>query len=287
MDQNCQLIISDLLRNRYWSSAVQLPLSPDQHQLGLPPGNSPIELGDSAKPGTSSEEKNVVLGREFPGSPLVVFMPVSGRVKLSDISLDMQRIRQLALELSTRESVIQRVNDGNASENSNPSVLTSHEIGSENRTLFAATPDIFSPSPRVGRFREESGFDRDKCLALHREVMDEQVRYAAQCQAEENKRARVEEIRLGIVGEGDGCEETIVDQSSVMKTMDYNENSELVSQSDPVLDSAVDIYTSIMFAFCDSGTLSYFQAACGLAPPSFCPDDSDDERPATLKTDKK
>ena len=37
-----------------------------------------------------------------------------------------------------------------------------------------------------------------------------------------------------------------------------------------------------MFAFHDSGTMSYFQAAGGLAPPMMCPEDSDDEKPLEI-----
>ena len=208
-------------------------------------------------------------------SPLVVFVPVSGEVVLSDLTLYVDRVRQMAVDLSTGQVTIEQCSNSDSESTSNEQ-SNSDYISNPNHDVSENSALLTSTSP-LSRFQEDINFDRDKCLRLHREIQEQQFEYELQIEAQERKKARIEEIRLGLISE-----DTITDSVETGLPNELQKPhvpvKSSISDSFPS-DQTIDFYTSVMFAFHDSGTFSYFHAASGLAPPQFCPDDSDDEKP--------
>ena len=244
-DLPCQLIIDDLLLNRHWTSALQISLF----------------------------DKPVVLARELRDSSLVVFVPVEGDVLSSDLTLYVERVRQLAVDISTGEVTVE-------------SSKADSSVGDDSRRKSIETPcsnssqldlEILESTSGTSRFVEDLSFDRDKCLRLHQEVQEQQFRFEIKREEEDRKRARIEEIRLGLILPDEIIETSAIDFSE--NTQPPTNNTVDTTSESFCPDPAIDFYTSVMFAFHDSGTLSYFMAASGLAPPQFCPEDSDDEKP--------
>lgn len=241
-DLPCQLIIDDLLLNRHWTSALQIALC----------------------------DKPVVVARETRESSLVVFVPVQGDVLSADLTLYVERVRQLAVDISTGEVTVEpSQHDSSDRDHCRPDTF-------ENRHSGLPEAEINKSTGSMSRFVEDVSFDRDKCLKLHTEVQQQQFEYEIKREEEDRKRAKTEEIRLGLIPYD-------VDESSAMEcsrdTQPHTTNSEPPISESLCPDPTIDFYTSVMFAFHDSGTLSYFMAASGLAPPQFCPEDSDDEKP--------
>ena len=242
-DLPCQLIIDDLLLNRHWTSALQISLF----------------------------DKPVVLARELRDSSLVVFVPVEGDVLSSDLTLYVERVRQLAVDISTGEVTVESSKfDSSVGDDC-------RRESNENLCSDSSEPDILESTSGTCRFVEDVSFDRDKCLRLHQEVQEQQFRFEIKREEEDRKRARTEEIRLGLIPPDEIMETSAIDFSSNPQPPT---NSTVGTSSENFCpDPTIDFYTSVMFAFHDSGTLSYFMAASGLAPPQFCPEDSDDEKP--------
>ena len=237
---SCALIINDLLKNKKWTSALQLSLY----------------------------EKLVVVAREMTMSPLVVFIPISGEVVLSDLTLYVERVRQMAVDLSTGELTIEQFPDSDSTSNKE----LSEPMGNSNSDVLGPSTVPISSSSSVPRFQEDLNFDRDECLRLHREVQEQQFDHELKNEANERKKARIEEIRLDLIPEN--ITPDSVTPESGLGTFPDNPSLESFQP-----DRTIDFYTSVMFAFHDSGTFSYFHAASGLAPPEMCPEDSDDEKP--------
>lgn len=254
-DATCDLIVSDLIENRRWSSAIEISLF--EHQ--------------------------VVAAREFFNSPLVVFIPLGENVKLSDMELVLNRVRQLGLDLSTGEVTIERHFVSEVESNVDEPV---HDMALVTESLL---PDSFLPSHSDStfssslpsqsgeRFVKDASFDRDRCLRLHREVTEKQFEYELAREAEEKKKARLEEVRLGLIPVDCNPDHTMASETPA----DTADNEEMEHSSFQIaeFDRTVDIHISAMFAFTDGGNLCYYQATLGLAPPDYCPDDSDDEKP--------
>ena len=242
----CELIITDLTANRRWVSATEINLVDTQ----------------------------VVAGRELVNTPLVVFIPLGGNVALSDMTLTLNRVRQLGLDLSTGEVTIERYPESGVKTRMDDMDLDNRPALNKVRSAND-TPDIVKPLDSVSRFQRDESFDRDKCLRLHREVTEKQFDFEMAREADNKKRAREEETRLGLVNEA------LIDDSTTTcltahQSLSENKHS-LVLQNE--FDPTVDIHISAMFAFTEGGNLCYYQATLGLAPPQFCPDDSDDEKP--------
>lgn len=227
----CKCVIDDLLLNKLWHAALQISLF----------------------------DKSVVAAREFPNSPLVVFIPLSNTVKLSDMNLYISRVKQLALDLATGDITIQRHADSYASDR--------HRDPCEGPGIDLSTPDIFRPRVSLGRFEKDFEFTQDKCLQIHRELEAHRLEYEQKRAAEQRVLAHVQEHRLGLFS----SDEETPNTQEVLNS----DNSSLTNSDSPL----IDLDTSVIFVFHDGPTLSYFQGAAGLAPPYSCPDDSDDEKP--------
>ena len=202
---------------------------------------------------------------------MVVFVPVEGDVLSSDLTLYVERVRQLAVDISTGEVTVK-------------SSQSDSSVGDECRRKSIETPcsnssesEILESTSGFSRFAEDLSFDRDKCLRLHQEVQEQQFRFEIKREEEDRKRARTEEIRLGLVPPEEIMETSAIDYPT--NTQPPTNSTVDTTSENFCPDPAIDFYTSVMFAFHDSGTLSYFMAASGLAPPQFCPEDSDDEKP--------
>ena len=169
---------------------------------------------------------------------------MSGKMRVSEMGKVLRNVKQLALELASGESELER-------QQSPPS---------ENAPLSNQLLGDVKHDPKGGRFQLEPTFNRDKCLRLYRELVAANNKHRLEVEEEGRKRARIEEDRLGLTA------------NSPPPRPDN-------PSPPPSFDISVDLYTSVMFAFHDSGAMSYFQAAPGLAAPNQCPDESDDEKP--------
>lgn len=214
----CERICVDLLTRKLWHNADRLL------------------LGD----------RQVVAARETKFSSLVIFIPMSGKMRVSEMGKVLRNVKQLALELASGESELERQQTPPPSETA---PLSKQPLEEE-----------VKHDPNGGRFQLEPTFNRDKCLRLYRELVAANDKHRLEVEEEGRKRARIEEDRLGLT------------TTSPPSRPDN-------PSPPPSFDISVDLYTSVMFAFHDSGAMSYFQAAPGLAAPNQCPDESDDEKP--------
>ena len=209
----------------------------------------------------------MVAGREFSNSPLVIFIPLSGKVSLSAMSRHLDRVKQLAIDISTGEIDIAHLSKPRNVRTEN--VVDSNVMMTSEETPVSRDDGI--------RFEQDSTFNKDKCLQLHQQVLEVQVRYEMDVTETNRKRARTEEIRLGLVPDAPQQTEDIRPESPIPEAA--ARSPEPSADSCDYADNLVDIHTSTMFVFAEGSTLSYFQAAPGLAAPHYCPEDSDDEKP--------
>lgn len=226
----CRIIITDLKENKKWVSAF------------------PYNLFD----------KPVVLARQYSDSSLVVVIPLTKKFSVSDLSLFIDRSRQLAVDICS-----DKVNFTNIIEDFDDIEIANNSFSVP---AFSATPDIFDPQQQVNkRFTRDTNFTPEKCQKIHNNLIKFESEFNQAKQKEELWKHKAAEIQLGLDFDVND------NQNEAMTKCDTNCTIE-----DRKLN---DFYLSVIFALMEGPTIAYYQAAYGLAPPFVCPDDSDDEKP--------